>query len=791
VTFNPALALPADYYLANATTIEAHPGAGMPVRGVTIGAEANDTAAVLVSHLSILQAVAATLGHASGSSGTLTLNQNNDQFNVTGSNASDTELIIGRLGTGVLDVSVGADVNVNGALGNAALGKSAGSNGTAKISGSGSTFNVVGTLAVGDGGNGILNVTAGGDVVNTTALIGAASGSIGEVHIGGVGTTWTNSASLYVGFNGQGSLDIDGEARVTTATGYIGTHPNSTGVATVTGGGSMLTATGDLFIGNSGSGTLEVTNGGDVVVDDNSFIGTGDDTSGAVTIDGNGSTWTNSGGLVVGSEGSGTLMVSGGGVVESLNGLIGYNPGSMGDTTVDGSGSTWTHSGGLFVGGQGSGTLMVSGGGVVESGTGYVGYHPGSMGNTTVDGSGSTWMNSGGLGVGYQGSGMLTIQNDGAVEVAGQVDVGVDNVGVMSVDNATATVAGYFHIGGSNLGGDGDGTLNITGGGTVTSLNFCDVGRWVGSTGHVHVSGAGSTWHTGPLSVGEQANGTLVITGGAQVVSGVIEGTGSDIGRTTDAVGAVTVDGIGSQWSISESLMVGIDGSGTLTVSNGGIVAAPNVVVNSASALRGDGLVAGNVQNGGLVSPGLSAGALSINGDYAQTTAGKLLIELSATSYDQLVVTDSASLAGTLEINLVDGFVPSIGQSWIILTADDLDDVTDTFNTEMLPSVPNLAFDVIYNAQSVVLTVMSALPGDYNLDGSVDAADYVVWRKTDGTQAGFDLWRAHFGETAGGGAGAAVETPDAAVPEPIGALLLLTAMTAIVSDLRVTRRGRA
>jgi hypothetical protein len=39
------------------------------------------------------------------------------------------------------------------------------------------------------------------------------------------------------------------------------------------------------------------------------------------------------------------------------------------------------------------------------------------------------------------------------------------------------------------------------------------------------------------------------------------------------------------------------------------------------------------------------------------------------------------------------------------------------------------------------------LPGDFDGDGDVDAADYVVWRKTDGTQTGFDAWRTNFGRT--------------------------------------------
>jgi hypothetical protein len=56
------------------------------------------------------------------------------------------------------------------------------------------------------------------------------------------------------------------------------------------------------------------------------------------------------------------------------------------------------------------------------------------------------------------------------------------------------------------------------------------------------------------------------------------------------------------------------------------------------------------------------------------------------------------------------------------------------------------------------------LVGDYNDDGTVDAADYVAWRKTDinGAQGYLD-WRANFGRTSGSGAGLA---GGGAVPEP-------------------------
>ncbi len=102
-----------------------------------------------------------------------------------------------------------------------------------------------------------------------------------------------------------------------------------------------------------------------------------------------------------------------------------------------------------------------------------------------------------------------------------------------------------------------------------------------------------------------------------------------------------------------------------------------------------------------------------------------------------------------------------------------------------------------------------ALPGDFNKDGVVDAADYAVWRKLlgqvgpllaadhtglggipDGTvdQLDFNLWRANFGETLGAGAGSrmrasGVATADPAVPEASALALWL-----LGGQLLVTRR---
>ena len=63
-------------------------------------------------------------------------------------------------------------------------------------------------------------------------------------------------------------------------------------------------------------------------------------------------------------------------------------------------------------------------------------------------------------------------------------------------------------------------------------------------------------------------------------------------------------------------------------------------------------------------------------------------------------------------------------------------------------------------------------PGDFNHDGSVDTANYIVWRKNPGgiyTQNDYNIWRTHFGQTAGNGAGA---NANAAVPEPATTMML-------------------
>jgi outer membrane protein assembly factor BamB len=90
-------------------------------------------------------------------------------------------------------------------------------------------------------------------------------------------------------------------------------------------------------------------------------------------------------------------------------------------------------------------------------------------------------------------------------------------------------------------------------------------------------------------------------------------------------------------------------------------------------------------------------------------------------------------------------------------------------------------FDVTRNLSSA---------GDFNTDGTVDAADYIVWRNglgTTYTQSDYDDWRANFGRSAATAASApgsaAGSTPT--VPEPSALLLMTLALAPLLS-----KRGR-
>lgn len=179
--------------------------------------------------------------------------------------------------------------------------------------------------------------------------------------------------------------------------------------------------------------------------------------------------------------------------------------------------------------------------------------------------------------------------------------------------------------------------------------------------------------------------------------------------------------------------------------------------------------------------------------DFQQDATGLWLVDLEGlglNQFDRYTLTGAAKLDGTLSMDLGGGYVPAAGDTLNILSA--VGGVTGAFGSVLQPvGMPaGLIFEVVYQPTLVQLVAVDFLPGDYNQNGVVDAADYTNWRDTLGAEvvefsgadgngdgivddADYDVWAANFGDTFGAGALSAVS-----VPEPSVTALLLAGVAA-------------
>ncbi len=97
---------------------------------------------------------------------------------------------------------------------------------------------------------------------------------------------------------------------------------------------------------------------------------------------------------------------------------------------------------------------------------------------------------------------------------------------------------------------------------------------------------------------------------------------------------------------------------------------------------------------------------------------------------------------------------------------------------------------IVSNSSTALFDVTGVVSGDFDRNGVVDAADYVVWRKGLGTTYGesdYQLWRANFGRSAANGLSG---MGNATVPEPTVFTLLIFAVVGWAL-VRLSRSGCA
>lgn len=208
----------------------------------------------------------------------------------------------------------------------------------------------------------------------------------------------------------------------------------------------------------------------------------------------------------------------------------------------------------------------------------------------------------------------------------------------------------------------------------------------------------------------------------------------------------------------------------------------------------GNGVVWSDLHNEGRIQPGLGIGVMSMprNRTFTNTEDGIVRFEVGGyaqgTEHDYLWI-DDANFGGTVEVDLVNDFIPTVGDRFRIIGSNQGGIFNDSFDRLIAPELPtdqrwSLQYDRGFSP-FVELSVVAFLAGDFNGDGTVDAADYTLWRSTEGmtgpglfadhnddhivNELDYRLWRSNYGNTVGsGGASASVS----AVPEPSSLMLI-------------------
>jgi fibronectin-binding autotransporter adhesin len=527
----------------------------------------------------------------------------------------------------------------------------------------GMTLNNTGTLLASGGGNLQVNGDTGGTINNTSGAITALNGSRVDL------------------FNG---VTVNGGTLATTGTGVIEVSPGF--IANL----SAVTNTGTFAV--PGTATVEMKG----PIANTGTMGTFAPGIGVIVL--NGQTLTN----------TGTLLASGGGTFEVNGGTINNSFGTI--TALNGSS---VH---LFNG------VTVNGGTIATTGTGVVEVSPGFIAN--LNGVTNTGI--------FAVPGTATLEMKGPIANTGTMGTFAPGIGVIVPNGQTLTNTG-------TLLASGGGTFEVNGG-TVTNNGTFRVD-----------AGSRLVLFNGPtLSNFNPVTGTL--TGGNYVVTGTLQFDNANI---VNNAANIVLNGFSFAGNIVDQLNQDafrnfVNNTGSLSLEGGKSLSRPGNFTNSGAMnialgsgfntqggnytqtagttnvdgslfaagasvniqggkLTGTGSIFSNVDNsGGTVAPGNSPGVLLVVGNYTQTAGGSLDIEIGGltpgTQYDQLAVAVNASLAGELDVELINGFSPTTDASFDIILAGLFGTVSGTFNTLHFPTLPTGTWDILYRSDLVRVT---------------------------------------------------------------------------------------
>ncbi|MBN1910401.1 MAG: PEP-CTERM sorting domain-containing protein [Pirellulales bacterium] len=295
------------------------------------------------------------------------------------------------------------------------------------------------------------------------------------------------------------------------------------------------------------------------------------------------------------------------------------------------------------------GNLTITGGGLIDASS--IGKVDIAMG---ADSTGSLTVSSGVLlatqfSVGAGGDGTLLIESNGAVQnVKGIIGSYADAVGHATVDGGRWDSSGIFVVGWDNKG-----SLTAQNGATLTQASGKDayLGYSPGSRGVADITGADTTWTVGDtLKIGDEGLGDLTISDQATVTAqGVL------IGAAATGRGVANITGAGAALNVDNALKIGNQGFGDLTISDQATVTASTVFVGSSAAGVGFAMIDGgkmltdNLAIGGDLSAAqgvgwmtIKKGAVAVTGETKLWNKGCLSLQGGTLTTDTVNFSDGA-----------------------------------------------------------------------------------------------------------------------------------------------------
>lgn len=348
------------------------------------------------------------------------------------------------------------------------------------------------------------------------------------------------------------------------------------------------------------------------------------------------------------------------------------------------------------------------------------------------------------------GAGTWTIRGNSSVmgNSGGQFVVDPTSSGTLSVDvDKQATFSAAL---------DNRGTVEVNSGRLLLTGPIEQVSGTVLTGGEWEVNSRGSFESTPPVldmvnhtinTIGKDATVTIGLQGSfPQLQAGINDGE-LDVrnGGVLQLAGLIN-NGEVTVWGDNTTKLIisnSLTNNGTLNILSCSVVQVGNVFESQAGSTNtidgsltaailrflggkfsGNGFINGELLENILarLGPGGSAGILTVNANYVQSSTAALDIELGGlipgVEHDQLVINGDATLAGTLLLVPLKGFLPLVGQSYEILTVTG-GTLTGEFDSIVGPG----EYGIAYAADGVTVTVL-AMPGDSDTDNDLDLFDY-------------------------------------------------------------------